>query len=133
METLKKLSEYANAAKKPTSYIRAFRAALFARRFRAIMLADKFKIAGSQKGKTREVEDYAILDTPEFRAWHDETAVTISSSVKGMPTFADLKSGKVSIEDAEKITQAFLEKKAKRNSAQNERAKSRRRVNEANT
>lgn len=127
MENLKKLSDYANTSKKPTSYVRAFRAALLARQFRAIMLADKFKLAGTPKnGKLREVEEYAIIDTPEFNAWHAEALTSLSSKVSGVPTFADLKSGRISIEDAEKITQSILEKKYQRNEAQNARAKNRR-------
>ncbi|GAA4012642.1 hypothetical protein GCM10022631_25450 [Deinococcus rubellus] len=127
MENLKKLSDYANSNKKPMSYVRAFRKAVQAREFRAIMLADKFKLAGTtKKVKPREIEEYAILDTPEFTAWHQEISSTLNAAVKGVPTFSDLQSGKVSIEEAERVTQAILEKQAQRNTMQNERAKTRR-------
>lgn len=127
MDNLKKLSEYANVSKKPTSYVRAFRVALAARQFRAIMLADKFKLTGTPKnGKPREVEEYAIIDSPEFKQWHESTLISLSTAAKGVPSFADLKSGRVSIEEGERITQSILEKKMQRNAAQNERAKKRR-------
>lgn len=134
MENLKRLSEVANNSKKPTSYVRAFRKALLAKKFRAVMLADKFKLSGIPKtAKPREVEDYAILDTPEFQQWHDSALTTLSTTAKGVPTFADIQAGRISLEEAEKITQDILEKKMQRNAAQNERAKKRRTTIEDST
>jgi len=91
------------------------------------MLADKFKLAGTAKrSKPTQIEDYAILDTPEFAAWHQATLLTLSGVVKGLPTFADLQSGKVSIEEGEQITHAVFERQLQKNAAQRERENAKR-------
>lgn len=107
-----KLSELLSQLKKgsPSRYVREFRTAIIDGRVRAVELADRFKIPATKKGgKPREVTEYAAMNTPELRAWHEATLSRLARGNTNAPTWEDVQAGRVTFEDLEQRTRERLE------------------------
>ena len=106
---LKKLSQMIEPVKasRRVSFCRVFRAAILAGEIRAASIAETFKLSTGKQGK--EVEDFAIEDSEDFKRWYAVTITRLSSKNRTAPTFDDLKSGRLSFEDAIKATKKRLE------------------------
>lgn len=128
MDDLTRVSEIIKESKQPAAYYRNFVKAAQGRMFQGVvMLADVVKLPPARKGgKVREVPDFAVLNSTQFQDWH--TSEVARQKVRGVtapnaPKFADLKAGKVSIEEAEQQTMKALDQKAERNARNAARVK----------
>lgn len=127
MPELRKLSDTsADAGKNAFKYIRLFRTAVADEQIQAFELAERFKIPASTKGgKAREVQDFGIIDGPDFEAWHTEALTKSQTSTRtNAPTFAEVQGGAVDVAALVAATQAKLKSARERSARSNAKKRS---------
>lgn len=115
LEGLRRLSEVMQQAKKPTTYAREFmRAAENGEFTGVVVLADRIAIKPSRKGgKARYIQDFAVIETPDFADWHDKYLAS-EGAARGLPRYDDLRAGAVDLDAAQQMTLEYLNKRRRR-------------------